>query len=413
MGLYWSENLYLHRKHSVKEAYTAFVGGCFFDGQSLSHELFPVFEKARLVAIENAVTIRQRKNTEVIELQEEIITPGFVDLQVNGGGGLLFNTDRSVNALATIASAHKKSGTVGLLPTLISDTPEVTRSAVDAVVSATRSETTLVPEILGLHLEGPHLSHVRRGAHCANMIRPMLDEDLSLILDAASQLPVLMVTIAPENVTIEQASIMAKAGVVVSLGHTDTDFKTASSYFDVGVSCVTHLFNAMSQLTSREPGTVGAALATIEVNAGLIADGIHVHPTNLKLAWNAKSGSGRIFLVSDAMAVAGTTMTSFTLNGRETSRKNGRLELKDGTLAGADLDVMNAVRRMHEDLGIGLGEVLKAAISTPREIIRTYSESSSSAYRVKMGTPLSEFIRINPESWNLTTIDTSTDEVHV
>lgn len=390
----------------MTETCITFSGGLFFDGQSLSQDFFPVFEKAQLVAVENAVTIQQRKNTEIIPLHGDIISPGFVDLQVNGGGGVLFNSDPSVNALVTIAGAHRKNGTTGILPTLISDTAEVTRLAVAAAVSATGQEASSIPEILGLHLEGPHLSHVRRGAHTASMIRPMLDDDLSVILDAASRLPVLMVTIAPENVTIEQASVMAEAGVVVSLGHTDADFKTACSYFDAGVSCVTHLFNAMSQMANREPGTVGAALGKTAVNAGLIADGIHVHPANLKLAWNAKSGPGRIFLVSDAMAVAGTTMSSFTLNGREIRRKSGRLELKDGTLAGADLDIRNAVRRMHEDLGIELQEVLKAAISSPREIIGTHTESTSSAYRVDVGTPLSEFIRINPETWNLTTIDT-------
>lgn len=395
----------------MNEHRVAFTGGKFFDGQSLSESLCPVFENGRLTALESVLAIQSMESTEVVQLSGEIFTTGFVDLQVNGGGGVLFNSDTSNIALETIVDAHKKSGTVGILPTLISGRPELTRSAVAAVVSACSTsstntdQTTHIPGILGLHLEGPHLSLVRKGAHSAEMIRPMLEEDLTIILDAADRLPALMVTIAPENVTLEQASAMVKAGVVVSLGHTDTDYNTALAYFDVGVSCVTHLFNAMSQLTNREPGAVGAALKTTAVRAGLIADGIHVHPANIKLAWDAKNGADGVFLVSDAMAVAGTSMKSFTLNERTITRNAGRLELADGTLAGADLDIKEAVRRMYEELACDLTDVLKAAISTPREIINVTASSVRQPYRVEMGTPLSEFIRLNPKTWGVTTFD--------
>ena len=246
----------------MSEQLFSFIGGGFFDGQILSEDMSPIFENGALVAIESTQTVQRLENVNQVQLHGEIFTPGFIDLQVNGGGGVLFNSDPSTSTLETIAGAHKKSGTTGILPTLISDTPEATLAAIAATVSAIEGGTAPVNGILGLHLEGPHLSLSRKGAHSADLIRPMLENDLNVILDAADRLPVLMVTIAPENVTLEQASAMVDAGVIVSLGHTDTDFKTAVSYFDVGVSCVTHLFNAMSQLTNREPGTVGAALNT-------------------------------------------------------------------------------------------------------------------------------------------------------
>ena len=389
--------------NTVSEHRLAFTGGKFFDGQLLSEELAPIFVNGRLATIENKQSILSQPDTEIVQLAGEIFTPGFVDLQINGGGGILFNTDQSSTALETIVNAHKQSGTVGLLPTLISDTAAVTQSAVAAVIAATTDGTSRIPGVLGLHLEGPHLSLPRKGAHSADMIRPMLDDDLSIILEAANQLPVLMVTIAPENVTLEQATTMVNAGAIVSLGHTDTDFNTAVSYFDAGVSCVTHLFNAMSQLTNREPGTVGAALSAKGVNVGLIADGIHVHPANIKLAWDAKTEPGRMFLVSDAMAVAGTNINTFTLNDRKITRNAGRLELEDGTLAGADLEIRNAARLLHEELHIDLQEVLKAAIATPREIIGI--GSGRQHYRVEEGAPLHEFIRLDPESWSVTTFD--------
>jgi len=393
----------------VNERRVAFTGGKYFDGQSLSASLCPIFENGQLTAIENVQTIESLQSTKIVQLSGEIFTTGFVDLQVNGGGGVLFNSDPSSTSLETIIDAHKNSGTVGILPTLISDTPEITRSAVAAAVAATSTttggRTPQIPGILGLHLEGPHLSLARKGAHATEMIRPMLEQDLALILDAVDRLPALMVTIAPENVTLEQASAMIDAGVIVSLGHTDTDFDTALAYFDVGVSCITHLFNAMSQLTNREPGTVGAALKTTAVNVGMIADGIHVHPANMQLAWDAKNGPDGLFLVSDAMAVAGTSMKSFTLNERQITRNAGRLELDDGTLAGADLDIKDAIRRMHEELDCDLTEVLKAAISTPREIIDTSAGSVRQPYRVEMGAPLSDFISLNPKTWDVTRFD--------
>jgi N-acetylglucosamine-6-phosphate deacetylase len=295
-----------------------------------------------------------------------ILAPGFVDLQVNGGGGVMLNDGQDVETLRRICSAHARFGTTALLATLITDTPDVTRAAVDAGAEALQRN---LPGFLGLHLEGPHLSIARKGAHDPSLIRPMLDADEAAIIAAGERIPVLLVTLAPESVEPERIERLAKAGVTVSLGHSDTDYTTAAACIDAGARVVTHLFNAMSQITNREPGLAGAAIDIGAVSAGLIADGIHVDPATMRIALKAKAGPGRIFLVTDAMATIGADMTSFTLNGRTIHRRDGRLTLEDGTLAGADLDMISAVRFMHRSIGLELAEALRMASTYPARAI--------------------------------------------
>ncbi|MDH3263563.1 MAG: N-acetylglucosamine-6-phosphate deacetylase, partial [Paracoccaceae bacterium] len=226
-----------------------------------------------------------------------------------------------------------------------------------------------LPGIVGLHLEGPHLSLARKGAHDPALIRPMQGEDVKFLAATAQRLPVLMVTLAPESVTPAQIRALAEAGVVVSLGHSDAGFDACKAAAGHGARCVTHIFNAMSQLGSREPGLVGAALAHGELSAGLIADMIHVHPESIAAAFRAKRGPGRIFLVSDAMATAGSEVDHFVLNGRRIERSRGRLTLADGTLAGADLQLTTAIRNMVEHVGLPLAEALAMATSIPAGLI--------------------------------------------
>lgn len=197
----------------------------------------------------------------------------------------------------------------------------------------------------------------------------MEDADLTALIAAARELPCLKVTLAPESVSEQQVSALFDAGVLVSLGHTNADFATCQRYAAAGARCVTHLFNAMSQLGSREPGLVGAALANGDLSAGLIADGIHVHSEVMRAAWAAKTAPGQIFLVSDAMAVAGTDRTSFQLEGRRIARTDGRLTLADGTLAGADLDLTTAIRNLVTHVGVPLQEALAAATAYPASLI--------------------------------------------
>ncbi len=302
----------------------------------------------------------------VERLNGGVITPGFVDLQVNGGGGVMFNDDQSVAALRTIAQAHASTGTQALLPTLITDTPERTRAAIDAVEQALAEK---LEGIIGIHLEGPHLSVARKGAHDAQLIRPMGKEDLALMLGAADRIPNVMVTVAPENTTPAQIKAMSDAGIVVSLGHTEADSATCHAAFDAGAKCVTHLFNAMSQLGNREPGLVGATLERGDIYAGLIADAIHVHPAVIRIALRAKPQSDRIFLVTDAMATAGSSIDHFLLNGRKVFRKNQRLTLENGTLAGADLVLSRALSVMVDDVQDDHRQAVSRATSTPASLL--------------------------------------------
>ncbi|MDV7269933.1 N-acetylglucosamine-6-phosphate deacetylase [Thioclava sp. A2] len=301
-----------------------------------------------------------------VDLGGDILMPGFVDLQVNGGGGLLFNEAQTVSALKTIAAAHRSLGTATILPTLITDRREVSRAAIKAAREAIAQG---VAGIGGLHLEGPHLSVARKGAHDPDLIRPMDSDDLAAYCEAARTLPALMMTVAPETTTAEQVAALASAGAVVSLGHTDADYETCMRYQKAGARCVTHLFNAMSQLGNRSPGVVGATLDNAEFFAGLIADGHHVHPASIRAALRAKQGTERIFLVTDAMSPAGTDQHRFELNNRTILRENGILTLENGTLAGADLDLASAIRVMQQETDLPLVDILAMATRIPADLM--------------------------------------------
>ena len=289
-----------------------------------------------------------------------ILAPGLVDLQVNGGGGVMFNDAPTADTLRIMIAAHRRLGTSAMLPTLITDTPDVTRAAIAAGVS--------LPDLLGLHLEGPHLSVARKGAHAAGLIRPMTQGDLNDLCDAAGKLRNLMVTVAAETVTPDQIARLTAAGVIVSLGHSDADFDTCAAAFAAGARCTTHLFNAMSGLGHRTPGLVGATLDG-DGAAGIIADGIHVHPAAVRTAVRAKA-RGALFLVSDAMAVAGTDQTAFTLNGRQITRAMGQLTLADGTLAGADLSLPQAIAFMVAQGGVTCDRAIAMATTAPASVLR-------------------------------------------
>jgi N-acetylglucosamine-6-phosphate deacetylase len=343
----------------------AVIGARIFDGDKW-HD-----EAALVIAGDTVEGIVPQESLEtgmpIVDAHGGIIAPGFVDLQVNGGGGLMINDKPNVETIRTICAAHAPFGTTALLITLITDTPAQTKATVEAGIEAARLK---VPGFLGLHLEGPHLSIARKGAHDPALIRPMTDADQAMLIAARQKLPVLLTTIAPESVEPASVAALAKAGVIVSLGHSATGYATASTFAEAGASMVTHLFNAMSQIGNREPGLAGAAIDIGTLSAGLIADGIHVDPATIKIALRAKQGPGKIVLVSDAMATIGTDMTSFTLNGRTIYRKDGSLRLADGTLAGADLDMISAVRYVHRAVGLDLSEALRMASLYPAQAIR-------------------------------------------
>lgn len=345
-------------------ALTAITGARIFDGDLWHEDSALLIESGKIAAIVSHGDVPAKVRT--VAMDGLSVVPGFVDLQVNGGGGVLLNERPDVEGIRTICAAHARFGTTALLPTLITDTRERTAETIAAGFEARELGA---PGFLGLHLEGPHLSVARKGAHDPALIRPMESADLKRAIEARRGLDALMMTLAPESASNDQIAELSTAGVTVSLGHSDCGYATAAAAIAAGASMMTHLFNAMSPLGHREPGMVGAALDLGHLNAGLIADGFHVDPVSIGIALRAKRGPGRIFLVTDAMSPIGTDMTRFLLNGREIFRKDGRLTLADGTLAGADTDMASCVRLVHEKVGVGLSEALRMASLYPAEAI--------------------------------------------
>ena len=335
-----------------------FAGADVFDGTVLHRGASVVVEDGHVTHILPAGTAAPGA---LVHLPGGILAPGFIDLQVNGGGGWQVDGTADAARIAALCAVHARLGTTGILPTLITDTPEATAAVIAAGVAATGT-----PGFLGLHLEGPHLDPRRKGAHDPALIRPMDDADLHRLLDASRALPAMMLTVAPEAVTPAQIGRLAAAGVVVSLGHSDCTAETAGRAIAAGARCATHLFNAMSQMGNREPGLVGAVLAG-SLAAGLIADGMHVAPVTMRVALAARAGG--IFLVSDCMAVAGTDAIELVLGGRRILRAAGRLTLEDGTLAGADLTLDRAVDVLVRKVGIAPERALAMATSVPAAVM--------------------------------------------
>ena len=337
----------------------AFIAEKIFDG-------FEWHERSALVVadgrVEGLIAADSPTDAERVPV-EGLIVPGFIDLQVNGGGGALLNATPTVDAIRTICAAFAQFGTTACLPTLITDTVDAQTLAIAAGVAAKDQ----VPGFLGLHLEGPHLAVSRKGAHDPQLIRPMLETDLERLLRARADLPNLLVTVAAETVGPEQIARLTAAGIVVSIGHSDATYAQVQAATAAGASMVTHLFNAQSQIGNREPGVVGAALDIGTLSAGLIADGIHVHPTSIGIALRAKQGPGKVFIVTDAMSPTGTDMPSFELTGRTVFRKDGALRLADGTLAGADLTMIGAIAYLVQHVGVSLDEALRMAALYPAQ----------------------------------------------
>jgi N-acetylglucosamine-6-phosphate deacetylase len=294
-----------------------------------------------------------------------MLAPGFIDAQANGGGGVLLNDVPTADGVRTICDAHARFGSTALLPTLITDSPAVTAEAVGTVKRAIADGTL---GCLGMHLEGPFLSPEKRGAHDATLIRTMTEADADEIL--ALGIETLLVTLSPERIAPAIIRRLVDGGVIVSLGHSNATYDQILAAVDAGARGITHLFNAMSPLTHRAPGVVGGALDSGALWCGLIADGHHVHPAAIGIALRAKRQPGRIFLVTDAMSTVGSDRQTITLNGRTVWRRNGALELEDGTLAGSDLDMMSGVRYLVKEVGVELGEALRMASTYPAEFLK-------------------------------------------
>lgn len=291
------------------------------------------------------------------------LSPGFIDLQVNGGGGVLFNNRPDPEGLRTIARAHRSTGTAALLATLITDAPEVMEQAVDAMLACYGQDG-----IAGIHLEGPHFSLARRGTHAVRYIRPLDSQTLGQVARLRAQGVPVMVTLAPEATRPGQIAALVAEGVVVALGHSDATAHQVRAALAEGAQTFTHLFNAMSQMQNREPGVVGAAINS-DAYCSMICDGIHVAPEMLALAIRARPRSDRMILVTDAMpTVAGPD--SFTLYGQTIRLQDGKLLNQDGALAGAHVTMLQSIRLARDLLGATLCEALRMAISNPAALMR-------------------------------------------
>ena len=291
---------------------------------------------------------------------ETLIAPGYIDVQVNGGGGVLFNDTPTPDAACAIATAHRRLGTLSILPTLITSDREAMRAAAAAMASAVAADAG----VLGVHFEGPFLSPARAGVHRPDLIRAPDTADLRLLQDLArAGQGRVMLTLAPECVTHDVQARLAEAGVLLSAGHSEAPFDLVQP----PIRAVTHLFNAMPPMAARAPGVAAGALLG-DVFAGVILDGIHVQTPMLRLLLAVKPG-GRIMLVSDAMAVAGTDATEFVLQGRKILRRHGRLETESGTLAGADLCLAQAVRNAVTMLGLDIADAVAMASAVPADFL--------------------------------------------
>ena len=330
------------------------VPDAVFDGKALRGAAALSVENGRIVGLSAAQSGDRRISGTVAS--------GYVDLQVNGGGGVLFNADPTPEGIMAIAAAHRAFGTVAILPTLITDAPEVMDRAVSALL-----EVWGAPGIAGIHLEGPHISLAKRGTHAARFVRPLDVHTIAALERLRGEGVPVMLTLAPEVVPPAEITRLAEMGVIVSLGHSDATAEVAEAALAAGALCFTHLFNAMSQMQGRAPGVTGAAIAS-EAHVGVICDGHHVSDQMIALACRARPVRDRMFLVSDAMPTVGGP-EEFQLYDMDIRVENGRLVNPEGALAGAHTTMADGVQRLVSHVGLSPEEALKMAITTPARLI--------------------------------------------
>lgn len=335
---------------------TFYRAECLFTGEN--------FIDDALFSVANGVFQLESDTDSTITELVGLVAPGFIDVQVNGGGGAFFNAEQTSQCLDRIAKAHGQFGSTALMPTLITDKIEIMQAAADATAKAISEG---VPGVLGIHFEGPHLSLPKKGTHSEQFIRPISEQEFAIY--ARQDLGIKMITLAPENVSIADIERLVECGVKVSIGHTNADYATTMTALNAGADGFTHLYNAMSAFTSREPGVVGAALWHDNSWCGLIVDGHHVHPLSAQLAIRTKQ-RGKIMLVTDAMPPVGTDDMEFDFfDGRKVIRTGDRLNSSTGELAGSVLDMASAVRNTVNSLDVSLAESLRMAALYPAQYL--------------------------------------------
>ncbi|MCC4596373.1 N-acetylglucosamine-6-phosphate deacetylase [Xanthomonas campestris pv. phormiicola] len=322
-----------------------------------------LLEGGRIAAVLDDGDARLAAAPAQLDLGGGTLLPGFIDVQVNGGGGVLFNNSTDVEALRRIGQAHRRYGTTGYLPTLISDDLEVMRAAIAATRQAIAAG---VPGVLGIHLEGPYLAPARKGTHNVDKFR--VPDAAELALATSLDNGVTLITLAPERLPVDSIRTLASAGARVFAGHTAGSYDEIRAGLDAGVCGFTHLYNAMSPLQGRDPGAVGAALEDRHAWCGLIVDGVHVHPASLRVALAAKP-RGTLFLVTDAMPMVGADSPSFDLYGETITEVDGVVRNAAGALAGSALDMASAVRNSVQWLGVSLDEAARMASLYPAQCL--------------------------------------------
>jgi N-acetylglucosamine-6-phosphate deacetylase len=327
-----------------------------------------VVEDGRITAVVPASSVPAGAQEQRLP-EDALLVPGFLDAQVNGAGGVLFNETPTVEAALAIAAAARRSGTTGLLPTFITDDQTQMRHACEAVLEALSRPAS---GVLGVHLEGPFISGERPGVHDPRFIRAPDAKDVEYLSALperlASKKGRLLLTLAPEQVEDSFIARLTSAGAVLSAGHTAASYERTREALAAGLRGFTHMFNAMPAAQNRQPGVGVAALMSTESWCGVIVDGIHVHPAMLKMLLKIKP-RGKVFLVTDAMPPVGTNATSFTLYGHTILRRDGRLVTENGTLAGADIDMAAAVRNCVHLLELPLEESLRMASLYPASFL--------------------------------------------
>lgn len=340
----------------------ALRNGKVLTDNGLETGLAVLVEEGRISALVPADDPRVAAATQV-DLQGHALLPGYIDAQVNGGGGYLFNNTPDVETLAEIARAHRRFGTTGLLPTLISDDVAVMKKAIAATAAAIEAK---VPGVLGIHLEGPYIAPARKGTHDASKFR--VPDAAEIAMAASLRDGVTLLTLAPERVPVAAIRALVEAGVIVAAGHTAASYEQARAGLDAGITGFTHLYNAMSPLQGREPGAVGAALEDRDSWCGVIVDGVHVHPASLRVALAAKP-RGKVFLVTDAMPPVGAEDPSYSLYGEVITAVDGVVRNAAGSLAGSALDMATAVRNAVRLLGLPLEEAARMASTYPARFL--------------------------------------------
>ena len=337
---------------------TALVNGRILAGERIVSGQTVLLADGRIEAIAVAADARCRDAASV-DLEGHVLLPGFIDVQVNGGGGVLFNDDPSPESIRAIGAAHRQFGTTGFLPTLISDDLDTIAQAIAAVQSSLDARR---PGALGIHIEGPFLNWARRGVHDPKHLRRLDNGVIALLCSLRGGRTVL--TLAPEMTTGGMIAQLTAGGILVSAGHSDASYEQTAAAIAHGVRGFTHLFNAMAPLAPREPGIVGAALYDANTWCGIIVDGHHVDPVMLKLALRCKRHD-RFMLVTDAMPPVGSPATSFILQGRTIQVVDGVCRDENGTLAGTGLDMATAVRNAVHLLGLSVAEAARMASEYP------------------------------------------------